>query len=89
MSDPDPAALERALFEHPGVADCAVGAPHDGVVPVEVVLRPGAKVTAEELGRQVAHRLGPATPVTRFVLRAAPRRPDGAPPGDGAAVSPG
>ncbi len=45
--------VEAALFEHPAVADCAViGVPHPTLgeeVGAVIVLRPGAKVTADEL----------------------------------------
>lgn len=51
-----PAELENALFRHPAVADCAVfGIPDDywGEVPAaHVVLREGARATAQEL---IAH----------------------------------
>ena len=73
----DPAAtVEAALFEHPGIADCAVvpdGAtrPDPGWVAV-IILRPGAKVTAEELARHVAERVGADRVPGHFWLRQAP-----------------
>ncbi|MBL8699270.1 MAG: AMP-binding protein [Alphaproteobacteria bacterium] len=48
-----PIEIENALYRHPAVAECAVfGVPDDhwGEVPVaHVVLRPGARATAEEI----------------------------------------
>jgi long-chain acyl-CoA synthetase len=53
--------VEAALFEHPAVADCAViGVPHPTLgeeVGAVIVLRPGQKVTAEELTTHVRERL--------------------------------
>jgi long-chain acyl-CoA synthetase len=56
-----PAEIERALVEHPAVAEaCVVGAPHpvDGETPVAFVrLRAGAAATASELAMHLAPRL--------------------------------
>jgi long-chain acyl-CoA synthetase len=56
-----PAEIERALVEHPAVAEaCVVGAPHpiDGETPVAFVrLRAGAAATVEELTSHLAPRL--------------------------------
>jgi long-chain acyl-CoA synthetase len=53
--------VEAALFDHPGVADCAVlGVPHETLgeeVGAVVILRPGADVAADELARHVKSRL--------------------------------
>jgi long-chain acyl-CoA synthetase len=53
--------VEAALFEHPAVADCAViGIPEPTLgeeVGAVVVLRPGSKVSAEELSTHVRNRL--------------------------------
>jgi long-chain acyl-CoA synthetase len=53
--------VEAALFEHPAVADCAViGVPHPTLgeeVGAVIVLRPGTKVTAEELSNHVRERM--------------------------------
>lgn len=72
-----PAVVEAALFEHPGIADCAVvpdrGPDRVGAGRVAVIiLRPGAKVTAEELARHVADRVGPDLVPGHFWLRQAP-----------------
>ena len=78
---PEPAggaeAVEAALFEHPGIGDCAVvpDPRADGPGPAwtaVVILRPGTKVTAEELARHVADRLGRSLVPGRFWLRQAP-----------------
>ena len=75
--------VESALFEHPAVADCAViGVPHDVLgeeVGAAVVLRPGAKVTADELARHVRERLAGFKVPTHFWFRAEPlpRNPQG------------
>jgi long-chain acyl-CoA synthetase len=75
--------VEAALFEHPGVADCAViGVPHPTLgeeVGAAVVLRPGAKVTAEELGQHVRARLAAFMVPTHvwFLAEPLPRNPQG------------
>jgi steroid-24-oyl-CoA synthetase len=75
--------VEAALFEHPGVADCAViGVPHPTLgeeVGAVVVLRPGAKVTAEELGQHVKARLAGFMVPTHIWFRTEPlpRNPQG------------
>jgi long-chain acyl-CoA synthetase len=75
--------VEDALFSHPGVADCAViGVPHPVLgeeVGAVVVLRPGFKVTAEELGEHVGTRLAAFNIPTRlwFRHRPLPRNPAG------------
>ena len=80
-----PEAIEAALFEHPGIGDCAVvpDAATDTPGPAwtaVVILRPGTKVTAEELARHVADRLGPDLVPGHFWLRQAPlpKDPSGA-----------
>ena len=54
--------VERAIFAHPAVFECAVvAAPHDqwGEVPAAiVVLKPGEKLTQEELLAFLQQRLG-------------------------------
>jgi long-chain acyl-CoA synthetase len=75
--------VEAALFEHPAVADCAViGVPEPTFgeeVGAVVVLRPGAKVTAEELGQHVKARLAAFMVPTRIWFRTdpLPRNPQG------------
>jgi long-chain acyl-CoA synthetase len=75
--------VEAALFEHPAVADTAViGVPHDVLgeeVGAAVVLRPGAKVTAEELARHVKERLAGFKVPTHIWFRSEPlpRNPQG------------
>ena len=75
--------VESALFEHPAVADCAViGVPHAVLgeeVGAAVVLRPGAKVSAEELARHVRERLAGFKVPTHIWFRgeALPRNPQG------------
>ncbi|MGH8988888.1 MAG: class I adenylate-forming enzyme family protein, partial [Acidimicrobiales bacterium] len=75
--------VEDALFSHPAVADCAVlGAPHRVLgeeVGAVVVLRPGHKVTAEELADHVGRRLAAFNVPTRFWFRRLPlpRNPAG------------
>jgi long-chain acyl-CoA synthetase len=75
--------VESALFEHPAVADTAViGVPHDVLgeeVGAAVVLRPGSKVTAEELTRHVRERLAAFKVPTHIWFRSQPlpRNPQG------------
>jgi acyl-CoA synthetase (AMP-forming)/AMP-acid ligase II len=77
------AEVEGALFEHPAVADCAViGIPHPVLgeeVGAVIVLRPGTKVTAEELAAHVRRRLAAFNVPTRFSFRdrRLPRNPAG------------
>ena len=75
--------VEAALFEHPAVADCAViGVPHETLgeeVGAVVVLRPGAKVTADELALHVKERLAGFMVPTHIWFRSEPlpRNPQG------------
>jgi long-chain acyl-CoA synthetase len=75
--------VEAALFEHPAVSDCAViGVPHTVLgeeVGAVVVLRPGTRVTAEELGRHVRDRLAGFKVPTHIWFRSEPlpRNPQG------------
>jgi len=75
--------VEAALFEHPAVADVAViGVPHPVLgeeVGAAVILRPGAKVTAEELGRHAREQLASFMVPTHFWFLAdpLPRNPQG------------
>ncbi len=75
--------VEAALFEHPGVADCAViGIPEPTLgeeVGAVVVLRPGAKVGAEELSTHVRNRLAAFMVPTHIWFRdePLPRNPAG------------
>jgi long-chain acyl-CoA synthetase len=75
--------VESALFEHAAVSDCAViGVPHEVLgeeVGAVVVLRPGTKVTSEELARHVRERLAGFKVPTHFWFRSdpLPRNPQG------------
>jgi long-chain acyl-CoA synthetase len=75
--------VEAALFEHPAVADCAViGVPHETLgeeVGAVVVLRPGTKVTADELALHVKERLAGFMVPTHIWFRSEPlpRNPQG------------
>jgi len=75
--------VEEALMSHPAVADAAViGVPHDVLgeeVGSVVVLRPGTRVTGDELARHVRERLAGFKVPTHFWFRSEPlpRNPQG------------
>ncbi len=75
--------VEAALFEHPAVADVAViGVPHPVLgeeVGAAIVLRPGSRVNAEELGRHVRERLAAFKVPAHvwFLSEPLPRNPQG------------
>jgi long-chain acyl-CoA synthetase len=75
--------VEDALFSHPAVAECAVIGVPDAVLGEEVgavvVLRPGSKVSGDELAHHVRNRLAAYNVPTRFWFRhrPLPRNPAG------------
>jgi long-chain acyl-CoA synthetase len=75
--------VEAALFEHPAVSDVAViGVPHEVLgeeVGAAVVLRPGARVTADELSRHLSERLASYKIPSHYWFRSEPlpRNPQG------------
>jgi len=75
--------VEDVLFSHPAVADCAViGVPEPVMgeeVGAVVILRPGAKVTADELSRYVARHVARFMVPSHWWFRsgALPRNPAG------------
>src|SRR5262249_32400381 len=77
-----PVEIERCLYQHPAVADCAVyGLPDPalGEVPkAAVVVREGATVTEEELRAFVAERLSSYKHLRHVAfVDAIPRNPTG------------
>jgi long-chain acyl-CoA synthetase len=75
--------VEAALFEHPAVADVAViGVPHEVLgeeVGAAVVLRPGSRLSADELAQHVRERLAAFKVPTHiwFLSEPLPRNPQG------------
>ncbi len=77
-----PVEIERCLYQHPAVADCAVysvpDAAHGEVPKAAVVVRDGATVTEEELQAFVAERLSSYKHLRHVAfVDAVPRNPSG------------
>lgn len=76
-----PAEIERALGEHPSVADAVAMPLHSDVhqdIPIcAVALHPGARATEDDLRRFATERLGVRAPRRVLVLAVIPRNPQG------------